>query len=289
MTLPFRVAGVQMDVAFGAKEQNLAAMARHVEAAAASKTDLVVFPECALAGYCFESPEEALPHAESIPGPSTTRMAEICQKHQCYVVFGMLETEGNRLFNAAVLVGPEGVVSGYRKIHLPYLGVDRFTQHGDRPFAVHAAGTARVGMNICYDGAFPESSRVMSLLGADLIVLPTNWPPGAECTASCITNARALENNIYYMSVNRVGEERGFRFIGGSRICDPSGRTLAVADHDREEVLFADLDLELARNKHLIRVPKKHEIWRFADRRPEMYGEIAVSRPETTGERRRPE
>jgi 5-aminopentanamidase len=288
MTIPFRIAGVQMDVALADKQHNLAALARHVEAAAASGAHLVVFPECALTGYCFDSLEEALPWAEPIPGPSTTQMAGICQQHQCHVVFGMLETEGNRLFNAAVLVGPQGVAGGYRKIHLPYLGVDRFTQRGDRPFAVHSAGPARVGMNICYDGAFPESSRVMSLLGADLVVLPTNWPPGAECTAACITNARALENHIYYMAVNRVGEERGFRFIGGSRICDPTGRTLAAAEHDREEVLYADLDLELPRNKHIIRVPNKHEIWRFADRRPEMYGEITLSRPETQGERQRP-
>lgn len=289
MTLPFRVAGVQMDVAFADKQQNLRSMIEQIEAAAARQTNLIVFPECALTGYCFDSLEEALPLAESIPGPSTTRIAEVCQRLQCHVVFGMLETEGNRIFNSAVLVGSEGVVGNYRKIHLPYLGVDRFTQRGDRPFAVHSAGSARIGMNICYDGAFPESSRVMSLLGADLVVLPTNWPPGAECTAACISNARALENHIYYLAVNRVGEERGFRFIGGSRICDPSGRTLAMADHDQPEVLHAELDLDLARNKHIIRVPKQHEIWRFADRRPEMYGEITVARPETMGDRQKPE
>jgi predicted amidohydrolase len=109
-------------------------------------------------------------------------------------------------------------------------------------------------------------------------VLPTNWPPGAECTAKCVTNARALENHVYYMAVNRVGTERGFRFIGISKICDPTGATIVEAPHDDEDLLYADLDLEQPRNKHIIRVPQKHEIWRFADRRPEMYGPITEPR-----------
>ena len=95
---------------------------------------------------------------------------------------------------------------------LPYLGVDRFTTPGDRPFAVHEAAGMRIGMNICYDGGFPESARVLALLGADLVVLPTNWPPGAECMAGCVVNARAMENNIFYASCDRVGTERTFPF-----------------------------------------------------------------------------
>ena len=101
----------------------------------------------------------------------------------------------------------------------------------------------RVGMNICYDGGFPESARVLTLLGADLVVLPTNWPPGAECAADYTSNARAMENTIYYVAVNRVGKERGFTFIGRSRICDPLGKTIATADEQSETILYADIDL----------------------------------------------
>jgi predicted amidohydrolase len=93
--------------------------------------------------------------------------------------------------------------------------------------------------------------------------------------AGFAVNTRAMENNIYYAACNRVGEERGFRFIGQSKICDPSGRALAEAAHDREEIMYAEVDVEKARNKHLVRVPKLHEIDRLRDRRPEMYGEIA--------------
>jgi predicted amidohydrolase len=147
-----------------------------------------------------------------------------------------------------------------------------FTTHGDRPFAVHDAGELRVGMNICYDASFPEASRALALLGADLIALPTNWPPGAECTAACIINARGLENAVYFIAVNRVGTERGFEFIGRSRIVDTNGQTMAEASAAGEEIIYADIDTTRSRRKHIIRVPGKHEIDRLADRRPEMYG-----------------
>ena len=170
----------------------------------------------------------------------------------------------------------------YRKIHLPFLGMDRFTTPGDRPFAVHEAAGMRIGMNICYDGGFPESARVMTLQGADLVVLPTNWPPGAECMAGCAVNTRAMENNIYYAACDRVGDERGFHFIGQSKICDPRGDTLAEAPHDREEIIYAQIDVAKARDKKIVRVPKLHEIDRVRDRRPEMYGEIVKTQPRST-------
>src|SRR5207249_1016776 len=129
----------------------------------------------------------------------------------------------------------------------------------------------RIGLNICYDASFPEAARALALLGADLVALPTNWPSGSECVATHVINTRALENGIYYAAVNRVGTEEGFTFIGGSRICDPSGNTLAEGEGARGTILYAEIDAERARSKHVVRVPGKHEIHRFADRRPEIY------------------
>lgn len=269
-----RIAGVQMDVTLKDISGNLDKMIDRLRETSAAGAKLTVFPECALSGYCYNSLEEALPYAQPIPGPATARMQEVCAELDCHVVFGMLEADGPRVFNAAVLVGPKGVVGNYRKVHLPYLGIDMFTTYGDRPFAVHAAGEVKVGMNICYDAAFPETARCLALLGADLIVLPTNWPPGAEATACSVINARALENAVYYIAVNRVGTERGFEFIGRSRVCDTNGVTLAETKTVGEEIFYADIDPARARRKHIIRVPGKHEIDRLADRRPEMYGPL---------------
>jgi predicted amidohydrolase len=269
-----KVAAVQMHVAFGDVAQNSAKIASRLREAAAAGAQLTVFPECALTGYCFDSLEEALPHGQPIPGPSTECLSQLCVELQVSAIYGLLERDGSRLYNACVLVGPQGVVGSYRKVHLPYLGVDRFTTPGDRPFAVHKAGEVRVGMSICYDGSFPEAARVLALKKADLIVLPTNWPPGAEATAQHVPNTRALENHVYYMAINRVGTERGFRFIGRSKVCDVHGNTLAEAPDEEEAVLLVEIEPELARNKRIVRVPDKHIIDRIADRRPAMYGEI---------------
>jgi predicted amidohydrolase len=274
-----KIAAVQMDVVFGDREANLARISSRLREAADEGATLAVFPECALPGYCFDSLDEARGHAESVPGPYTSRLAEACRERSIFVIVGLLEADGSRLFNAAALVGPDGVVGVYRKVHLPYLGVDRFTTPGDRPFAVHTVAGARVGMSICYDAAFPEAARVLALAGADLIVLPTNWPPGAQCTADFVINARAMENNVYYLAVNRVGTERGFRFIGQSKICDPRGKVLAEARHEDETILYADIDPAFARQKHIVRVPDKHEIDRFADRRPEFYRPVIAVGP----------
>jgi predicted amidohydrolase len=274
MTNLHRIAAVQMDVQLGQSETNLAAMIAKLESAVAAGALLTIFPECSLSGYCFDSREEAIPYAETIPGPSCERLAGVCSRLGAFAIMGMLEATEDKLFNACVLVGPNGIVASYRKIHLPFLGIDRFTDPGDRPFEVNSAGELRVGMNICYDSAFPESARVMALDGADLIALPTNFPPGAECMAAHVANTRAMENNVYYACVNRVGTERGFTFIGQSKICDPSGRPLAEAAHTNETILYADIDVKRARSKRIVRVPEKHIIDRFKDRRPEMYGRI---------------
>ncbi len=349
MSVPIKIAVAQIDIAFADRERNLVRMIQVLEETAGQGAKLTVFPEGALTGYCFDSLDEARPHAEPIPGPSTQRMTDVCRKLGCHVIYGLLEVYGNefvfqsleaalvsavkkesgehadvvvrmdratgalsgtcdgqpiaegeferlsapplkqeivqrmretlldsvgRIFNACVLVGPDGVVGTYRKVHLPFLGVDRFTTPGDQPFAVHEAAGMRIGINICYDGGFPEPARVLTLLGADLVVLPTNWPPGAECMAGCVVNARAMENNIFYAACDRVGDERGFHFIGQSKICGPSGQVLAEGAHDREAILYAEIDVAAARQKKIVRRAKLHEIDRIRDRRPEFYGEI---------------
>ena len=269
-----KIAGVQMDVTLGEPEANLDRMVDFLRRTSGSGARLTIFPECCVSGYCCDSMAEGQSLAEPVPGPATERIADACRENDCYAVFGMIEADGDRVFNAAVLTGPTGVVGSYRKVHLPYLGIDMHTTPGDRPFAVQQVDGVQVGMNICYDVGFPEAARCLSLLGADLIVLPTNWPPGAECMASMCIAARAMENAVYYAAVNRVGTERGFTFIGRSSIAAPDGTILAAADGTREEILYAEIDPEISRRKHLVRVPGKHEINRLADRRPEMYAKI---------------
>ncbi len=268
----FKLAGVQMDIQLANASANLDKLESHLKETVSNGVQLTVFPECTTTGYCFTSLDEAKQVAETFEGPSVSRVHEICKSLDSMVVFGLLELDGDRVFNSLALVGPRGVMGTYRKIHLPHLGVDRFTTPGNRPFEVIETSEIRIGMNICYDSSFPEAARALSVLGADLITLPTNWPPTSGLTADLIPNARALENHVYFMSVNRIGTERGFQFIGKSKICDPRGANLAFADHANEEILYATIDPSFARNKHLVSIPGEHEVHRMKDRRPDTYG-----------------
>jgi predicted amidohydrolase len=269
-----RVAAVQMEPRLGMLADNLARIMNRLSEAADAGARLAVFPECALSGYGFGSREQGLAHAVAIDGPEVAQVAALTGTTGCGCIFGFLESAGPRLYNACVLVGRGRVIGAYRKVHLPFLGVDMFVDPGDRPFAVHEIHGLRVGMHFCYDGSFPETARVLTLLGADLLVLPTNWPTHSECAAEHMIPTRAMENTVYVMAVNRVGEESGFRFIGSSSIADPSGKVLARASGEGEEILLAEIDPARAREKHLVRVPGRHEINRIRDRRPELYGPI---------------
>lgn len=270
-----RIAAVQCDVAFGDPSANLAVLEETVRAEAAAGSRLIVFPECFLTGYGFESPEEALPCAEAVDGPSVSRVATLCREQNVFVVFGMLERQQDDLYNVAVLVGPAGLAGVYRKTHLPWLGVDRFATFGTEMDRVYEVDGVRVGMLICYDSGFPEPARVLALRGVDLIVLPTNWPPGAESLAEHAISTRAMENNIYFAAANRIGTERGFPFIGRSSVCGPGGRILGTLSATEAGVIRTEIDVAQARNKRIIRVPDKHIIDRIADRRPELYGPIS--------------
>lgn len=269
------VSGIQTNVTFADTSANLKRMLEWLAKPELKDSHLIVFPECMLSGYCFATLEEAVEHAQKLDGEAVQAIADWCQQTSKYVAFGMLEHDGaGGIYNSCPLVGPTGLVDCYRKIHLPFLGVDRFTTQGTGQYRAMDAGGMKVGIHICYDASFPESSRCLALEGADLLILPTNWPPGADTFAKYLPNARALENNVYFMSVNRVGTERGFRFIGNSRICDPNGNPLADASHELECIMTAEIDLAKARNKRLVRVPREHVIDRWADRRPDYYGSV---------------
>lgn len=128
-----KVAAVQMDVEILDKERNLARVLANLEKAARAGAKLVVFPECVLTGYCFRSREEAGPVAEEVPGPSTEEIAAAVRSLDCTAILGLLERSADRIYNAAAVVGPEGILGTYRKLHLPCLGIDHSFCHARRP------------------------------------------------------------------------------------------------------------------------------------------------------------
>jgi len=269
-----KIAAVQTNPRIMAKKENLDEMLLQTENAARNSADLIVFPECAVTGYVFASREEAIPFMETVPGPSTDKMAAYCKKLGVHVIFGLLEADGDKCFNTAVLIGPQALVGKYRKNHLPFLGVDRFLESGNIPFQVYNTAVANIGIHICYDCTFPESARVMALKGADILVLPTNWPEGREKICKYVINARAYENRVHFVAVDRVGTERGARFLGNSKIVEASGDTLAEASSDKEETIYGEVSLAEARQKRIIFKPGEFEMDFMLDRQPKLYGEI---------------
>lgn len=273
------LACVQTDVTFADVNANLQRVLRWLEQAGDAGADLVVLPECMLSGYAYDSRDEALAHALSLDDSRFGELAEAAAKHGLHLTLGFLERSENRLFNASALIGPSGIVGHYRKIHLPHLGIDRFVDRGDIPYQVHQAGELRVGLAICYDSSFPEAMRLLALHGADVIALGTNWPCGASRTAEVVPPARSMENHLFFAAANRIGEENGFAFCGCSSICGPDGVVLAATDRDDAIMLLAEIDPAEARNKRIERVPGKHVIHRFNDRRPEFYADLASPWP----------
>ena len=274
-----KIAGVQFGPHIQENQYNLARIQRSAVEAAGNGAGLVVFPECALSGYVYSSRQEALPFMETVPGDSTEKMAGVCRHLGIHVIYGLLEKDGRKCYNAAVLVGPAGLIGRYRKSHLPFLGIDRYLDKGNEPFRVFQTSIGNIGILICYDASFPESARSLALQGADIIVLPTNWPPNRDKVADFVINTRAFENRVHLVAVDRVGVERGAQFLGRSKIVSATGDTLVEASRTNEEIIYGEVSLAAARNKRIIYVPGEFETDLFADRRPELYGEITRKKP----------
>ncbi len=272
-----KAAVVQMDVKILEKEHNLSAILSRFKEAAQAGARLVIFPECALSGYCFTSRGEAMEVAETVPGPSTEKIRAAAKKLDATAIVGMLERFGDRLYNAAAVVTPEGTLGTFRKVHLLCLGIDRFDDPGDKPFPVFKTPYAKVGINICFDCSFPESGRMAKLKGAQLLALPTNWPVGSDSWQHT-PKVRASENHYYVLAADRVGEERGFRFAGHSQIISFTGEVMAEGGETEETILYAEIDPMAADDNRVVRIPGEYEFDRMAARRPEMYGLLGETR-----------
>ncbi|HEY3451176.1 MAG TPA: nitrilase-related carbon-nitrogen hydrolase [Myxococcales bacterium] len=260
-----RAGFLQFSPVWGEKDENLA----NIELSLSGLTsDLVVLPELCTTGYQLTR-EEALFLGEPFPGgPTCDALVRIARKLDSFLVAGVAERDGARVFNSAVLVGPEGHVATYRKAHLfahETLAFDR----ADSPFAVHEVRGARVGMMICFDWAFPEVARSLALAGADLIAHPSNLVLPFCQRAMPV---RCLENGVFAVTANRVGTEDrlagrpSLSFTGGSLIAGPRGEILAQAGVSDAAFTFLELDPARARDK---RITPLNDL--LADRRCDLY------------------
>jgi len=255
---------------------NLARCLGGLDEAAKKGANLIVFPELTLSGYIFESREEALTIAETIPGSSTEHLSQKCKSLGVHAVIGLIEKEGSSVYNAAVLFGPNGIIGKYRKTHLPKCGVDLYVDKGDIAYEVHDTSVGKLGIQICYDLQHPEGVRCLALGGAEIIVNIADYPEGVEFMTDFIVQARVIENRVHLVTCGRVGTERGTRFIGGSSIISANSEVLAKADG--EEIIYGLLDLNMTASKRAVIRQGENESNLFSDRRPELYGAICQSK-----------
>ena len=270
MSDTLKIALAQISCEKADKASNIEKMKAYAEKAKKEDAELVIFPELSLTDYLVR--DLIYEFAEPIPGPSVEKMTEIAKQNKIYIVFGMPEMSKKAesvIYNTAVLVGPEGYIGKYRKMHLPTHSVFEekryFRQGYETP--VFETQIGRIGLMICYDVFFPEVSRALKLNGAQLIVCISASPAVRRKFFEILTAARAIENNVFLAYVNLVGIEDGLQFWGGSRIISPSGSIIAKAKYDEEDFVVEEIDLKDVRHVAAF-VPT------IRDLRPELYEEL---------------
>ncbi len=278
MSRSLKVAAVQIAPVLGNTRANVDDCLHRLHECADGGVELVVFPECCLTGYAYDSRDDVHRVAEEVSGDAVQAVVAACRQRGVGAVVGFLERDGDRIYNSIALIEADRDITIYRKTHLPLLGGDRFTCAGEQPFTVVETRWGRVGLLVCYDMRFPEPARVLALLGAQVIVQPTNLPRGGEAHADFILRTRACENRVWVVSANRVGEDAGFAFIGRSQIIAPTGEVLVEASKTQEEVITATIDPALASQKDLVMVPGAYEMHLLNHRRPELYSPICGGR-----------
>ena len=252
---------------------------RWIRRAAAGGARLVVLPELAASGYTFQSQEEAAACAEGRDGPTVSGWVALCRELDVHLVAGFAEADGDQRFNSAAVVGPGGLLGVYRKAHL-FNDEKSFFSPGDSGFLVFDIGLCRLGALICYDLWFPEAARVLTLRGAEVVAVPTNWVANFRSPAvdgrgwtmgDYASVGVATQNQVFVVAADRIGSERGVDFVGCSCAVAPNGAMLAgPAAAAGEQLLVAELNLEwVARARQ--RTPRNHTL---EDRRPELYAPL---------------
>lgn len=272
---PLTVATVQFEPIVGESARNLASIDRLVKVAKTDGADIVVLPELAVSGYNFRDAEELEALSGAVPGgPDAEFLCRLAAELSIHIVSGIAERDAVRLYNSAIICGPQGFIGKYRKLHL-WNNEHRYFEKGNIGLPVFDLPFGRVGIAICYDGWFPETFRSLALAGAELVCVPTNWVPmaGAESVAEPMANilhkAAAHTNGMFIACADRTGTERGQHFIGSSLIIGPHGWPISgPASSDREEILLAKIDLSRVAE---IRALNSYNHL-LGDRRADVYG-----------------
>lgn len=238
---------------------------------AAQKVDLIVFPELATTGY--ECGVRFAEFAEPVPGYTIETLGARVARYETYLAFGMVVKHKveSVVYDAALLLGPDGALVGqYHKVHLK--PEERPIFRGGYRFPVFQTNFGAVGLLLGWDVAFPEAARALALDGAELIVVAANWETQTIAEWQTYLRARALENSMFVVGVNRIGEEYTYTFGGESAVVSPRGEILASVGRDeenrpKEAYAIAKIDLDAVKKS-------REELQTMQGRQPALYRAI---------------
>lgn len=268
-------------------DQNYALIAQLLDDARARGAQLVAFPEAAIGGYLsslgnhgdnLRTTSRSLPPAVRLDGPEIARVAELAGDTIITIGFCELDDDGETRYNAAVCLDGHQIYGSYRKVHQP-LG-ENMSYSAGSGYAAFDTPVGRVGMQICYDKAFPEAARMLALDGAEIVVSMSAWPAARTATAENLQDdrwtyrfnqfdiARALDNQVFWMAANQAGTFGSLRYVGNAKVVDPGGNILATT------LLGAGLavaEIDIEGTFRAMRAGMFH----LRDRRPDVYGPVA--------------
>ena len=257
-----RVALIQMDIALGEPEVNRLRALKLIDQAVDRGAHWVILPEMWTCGYDFRKLED---YTEGLNGPTINGLRKKAKETGIYIFAGSLpEKLSEGIYNTCFIIGPQGNILGkYSKIHLfGLMDEHKFLRPGEATCLVDTP-LGKVGVIICYDLRFPELARSLVLQGARVLVAPAQFPDPRSAHWRILNQARALENQVYVLAVNRVGKDEKNTFFGQSMAVDPWGEVAAVGGAG-EEVIMVDL------KPRLIDVVRR-AMPCLKDRRPELY------------------
>ncbi|MBI4466929.1 MAG: acyltransferase [Acidobacteria bacterium] len=252
---------------------------RLIHAAGRKRVQILCLQELFYGPYfCAEQDVRWYPLAEPVPGPTVRWAQKLAKKYKMVMVVPLYEVElAGVYYNTAAVIDANGHYLGkYRKHHIPHCHPGFWEKFyftpGNTGYPVFSTRYAKVGVYICYDRHFPEGARVLGLNGAEMVFNPSATVAGlSEYLWELEQPAHAVANAYFIGAINRVGHEQPWdigEFYGKSYFCDPRGKIIAQASRDKDEVLVADLDLDL--------IQQVRSTWQFyRDRRPETYEAVA--------------
>ena len=286
-----KLAAVAMEVVCDT-QANMAKFEKYIAEAAAQNVDLIVFPELSLQGLpvgltAFESPKAVSLHTlgEYVPeGENVQHLIELAKKNDMYIAWSMIEQDKERfdvLYNTGVLVGPEGYVGKYRKVHQP-LAERLYFYPGNGEYPVFDTRIGKVGLQVCFDKAYPEVARSLAVQGAEIIVSPNAWRAMERTEedpdfrlGNVFAFARAMENIVFFVEATHAGPFR----MGHSRVIGPNPMQVCATTGYDEGIAIAEVDIQKEiLNARLVAMAGSDLL---KDRKPGTYSKLVENTPYT--------